>query len=315
LVSSGSACDAGTARVGQIPDLTSTTGEPEVHQVTVGALPITDLKQYFVADAEGFFRREGLEVTIKNFGGGAEVVPAVMSEAVHIGWSNTVSILQARARGLPVRFFAGGVHQGPGHWTSAIMVPADSPVRRAEDLRGRTIAINNLGNINELVLRAYLDRAGVGPGSAKMREIPLPDQPAALQRGRVDAAIPVEPFVTVARQQGARTIDADPFAVIGSRPLVAAFFADDDWLRENPKTAAAFRRAVNAATRYWNEHPDQHAGIIARYTKVELALATQIEFGEPSTELREQDLRTQVELSYKYGLLPRTIDAHEVLTR
>jgi hypothetical protein len=75
---------------------------------------------------------------------------------------------------------------------------------------------------------------------------------------------------------------------------------------------------VNKATRYWrywNDHPERRAEIIAHYTGVSLALARQIGFGVPRTEIGEQDIQPQIELSHKYGLLPRTFDAREVLAR
>jgi NitT/TauT family transport system substrate-binding protein len=307
-------CRVGARAEGdRAPGPAGASGEPEIHELKVGALPITDLKQLYVADAQGFFREEGLEVEIQNFEGGAAIIPAVESGAVDLGWSNSISILQARARGLEVRFFAGGVYQGPGHWISAIMVPESSPIRRPEQLRGRTVALNTLANINELVMRAYLDRAGVASDDTEFLEIPFPDQPASLEAGRVDAAVPTEPFVTVANQKGARVLDARPFAAIGPEPFVAAFFASDDWLRENPNTAAAFRRAVIKATHYWNDHPEQRAEIITDYTEVPPELAQQISFGEPRTKVREQDVQAQIELSHKYELLPRTFDASAVL--
>jgi NitT/TauT family transport system substrate-binding protein len=298
-----------------LPVLAGRSGEPEISKLTVGALPITDLKQLYVADAKGFFSDEGLEVEIQDFAGGAAIIPAVESGTLDLGWSNSVSILQARARGLDTRFFAGGVYQGPGHWTSALMVDGDSPIRSPRDLQGRTVALNTLANINELVMRAYLDRAGLEPDASELLEVPFPDQPTALQAGRVAAILPVEPFVTLAKQDGARVVDAQPFTALGREPLVAAFFTTDRWLREHPNTAASFRRAVNRATAYWNEHPGERAAIIARYTKVPAAAAEQIVYGEPRTEITEADVQRQIELSRKYGLIPATFDAAEVLTR
>jgi NitT/TauT family transport system substrate-binding protein len=300
---------------GPIPSLEERSGEPEIHELRVGALPITDLKQLYVADAKGFFRQEGLEVDIENFEGGATIIPAVQSGSVDLGWSNSVSVLQARARGLELRFFAGGLYQGPGHWTSAIMVRRDSAIRTPEQLQGSTVALNTLGNINELVMRADMDREGVAPDAYELLEVPFPDQPAALEAGRIDAIVPTEPFTTVAEQGGARVVHARPFSVLGPDPFVAAFFATDDWLREHPNTAAAFRRAVNRATVYWNAHPDQRAAIIARYTKVPVAVGERIVFGEPRTRIAEPDVQRQIELSHRYGLIPRTFDAGEVLTR
>jgi len=102
--------------------------------------------------------------------------------------------------------------------------------------------------------------------------------------------------------------------VLGPEPFVAAFFATDDWLREHPNTAAAFRRAVNRATVYWNAHPAQRAAIIARYTKVPAAVAERIVFGEPRTEISAADVQRQIDLSRRYELIPKTFDPSEVLT-
>jgi NitT/TauT family transport system substrate-binding protein len=284
-------------------------------EITVGALPITDLAQLFVADAKGFFADEGLKVKITDFGGGAEIVPAVQSGSVDIGWSNSISILQAHTHGLDMRFFAGGLYQGPGHWNSALMVPDGSPIHSADRLRGSRVAVNTLGNLNELVLRAYLDRAGERADAAEVLEVPFPDQPAALDARRVDAALPAEPFVTMAARGGAVAIDREPFTVLGAKPFVAAFFATGDWLREHADTAAAFRRAIDRATRYWNEHPAERAGIIARYTKVPAPLARQIAYGLPSTRIAPGDVQRLIGLAHRYGLLAKTFDAREVLAR
>jgi NMT1/THI5 like protein len=161
--------------------LAAATGRPEIHRLKVGAGPITDLKQLYVADAKGFFREQGLEVDIVYREAPGTVIPAVVSGDLDLGWLNSLSLL--RARGLDMRFFAGGVYQRPGHWNSAIMVRKDSPIRTPEQLRGRTIAINSMRNINELVIRAYLDREGVAPDDYELLEVPFPDQPAALQTG------------------------------------------------------------------------------------------------------------------------------------
>jgi NitT/TauT family transport system substrate-binding protein len=308
-------CGSGRDQSAGVQRLADATGAPELNEITVGALPITDLQQLFVADAKGFFDQEGLTVEITHFGGGAEIIPAVESGSVDIGWSNSISILQARYRRLDMRFFAGGLFQGPGHWNSALMVPEDSPIRRADQLRGRRVAVNTLGNLNELVLRAYLDRAGQTPEAAELFEVPFPDQPAALDARRVDAALPAEPFVTLAESGGARVIDREPFTAIGPKPFVAAFFAKGEWLREHPNTAAAFRRAVGRATRYWNDHPEERAEIIARYTKVPAAVARRIAYGMPTTRIPLRDIQRLIELSHRYGLLPQTFDAGQVLAR
>ena len=296
-----------------VQELARATGEPEIHKLNVGALPITDLKQLYVADAEGFFQEEGLEVEIENFEGGAAIAPAVESGSVHIGGPTRSRSCRRERVGWSSASSPAASTKGPGHWTSAIMVPKDSPIRRPKQLRRHNVAMNTLADINELVMRVYLTAWGwrrTTPSSSRYRS-PTSWQhwpPVGWMARRLPS--PSSPWPS---SKGARVIEAQPFAAIGPEPFVAAFFATDDWLRDNPNTAAAFRRAVNKATRNRNDHPEQRAEIIAHYTGVPSALARRIRYGEPRTEIREQDIQAQIELSHDYRLLPRSVDAREVL--
>jgi NitT/TauT family transport system substrate-binding protein len=89
----------------------------------------------YQAQARGFFREEGLDVTLIPGGPGAFVMPSVATGKADIGQSDSTNTLLQQAEGLPVVQFAAVFQDDP----SGILVSADSPVRRFEDLQGRTL--------------------------------------------------------------------------------------------------------------------------------------------------------------------------------
>jgi NitT/TauT family transport system substrate-binding protein len=90
---------------------------------------------FYQAEAKGFFREEGLDVTLIPGGPGAHVMPSVATGKADIGQADSTNTLLQQAEGLPVVQFAAVFQDDP----SGILVHADSPVRKFEDLQGRTI--------------------------------------------------------------------------------------------------------------------------------------------------------------------------------
>ncbi len=89
----------------------------------------------YQALARGYFREEGLAVTLIPGGPGAHVMPSVATGQVDIGQADDISTLLQQAEGLPFVQFAAVFQDDP----AGILVHADSPVRKFEDLQGKTI--------------------------------------------------------------------------------------------------------------------------------------------------------------------------------
>ncbi len=90
---------------------------------------------FYQAQAKGYFRDAGLDVTLIPGGPGAQVLPSVATGRADIAQADQVSTLQQQAEGLPFVQFAAVFQDDP----SGILVHADSPVRKFEDLQGKTI--------------------------------------------------------------------------------------------------------------------------------------------------------------------------------
>jgi NitT/TauT family transport system substrate-binding protein len=90
---------------------------------------------FYQAQARGFFREAGLDVVLLPGGPGAHVMPGVATGKADIGQADSTNSLLQQAEGLPLVQFAAVFQDDP----SGILVHADSPVRRFQDLEGKTI--------------------------------------------------------------------------------------------------------------------------------------------------------------------------------
>ena len=90
---------------------------------------------FYQALARGFFRDEGLDVTITPGGPNAFVMPMVATGQADIGQADSTNTLLQQAEGLPIVQFAAVFQDDP----SGLLVQAASPVHKFEDLQGRTI--------------------------------------------------------------------------------------------------------------------------------------------------------------------------------
>jgi ABC-type taurine transport system substrate-binding protein len=69
------------------------------------------------------------------------------------------------------------------------MASKSSTIKDVKDLEGKTIGINALRGVAEVMIKNSLEKQGVDPDSIKLLEIPFPDIPAALGQKHVDAVL------------------------------------------------------------------------------------------------------------------------------
>ena len=196
---------------------------------------------------EGFFEDEGLDITVDTSAGGAAAVPGLISGGLQLAGSNTVSAVLAASKGLPITIVAPGTFasETEDEDFSAVVVAEDSEIQEPADLAGKTIAVNTLENIGDVTITAALEEQGVDTSGINFVEIGFPDMLPALERGQIDAAWEIEPFVSIGAESGNRAVlrpyvDAYPGLMVGS------FLATNEYRDQNPEVIEAFRRGITA---------------------------------------------------------------------
>jgi NitT/TauT family transport system substrate-binding protein len=291
---------------------------PGTQSLTVGIPPVVEIGNLYTAESMGFFARQGISVKIDDLNGGAALVPALEAGAAQIGQSNIVSVLQAQQQNVDMKCFAAGYRSPPaaaGDELSLVVSPKDAgSVDSPSGLAGKTIAVNSLGNSNQLISEAYLARYGVSPSSLHFIALAYPDMPAALSSGRVTAAITDEPFTTIVKTQGARVLAAQPDAVIAPSPVYACWVASAGWLAAHRQVAAKFVTALDEADSYMAAHPGYLASILPKYTTVTASLAGRVTPPDFTTGITAADVEPWAEAAARFGITRSVISPSSVIT-
>jgi NitT/TauT family transport system substrate-binding protein len=281
--------------------------------LTIGTIPIDPTAEVYYAQAMGFFKKAGLNVTITPFTSGGAIASAVAGGAVDIGLADSVSMASAHAHGLPLTYLAPAGVFKKGAETYQIAVPAASPIKTAKDFDGKTIAVNGLKNITEIPTDAWIDNNGGDAKSVKFIEMPYPAMLAALDAKSVDGVALVEPFVTFALAKGIYRLI--PLTEKGLAPqfAVAGWSTTTGWARKHPDLAKKFI-AVMAETAEWaNANHAQSARILASVSKMPAEVAGKMGRTFYGERLEPALLQPVIDATAKYGVIAKSFPAAEII--
>jgi NitT/TauT family transport system substrate-binding protein len=306
-----SACGGGASNSSQ----PSPGGSLTPVSLTVGVIPIVDVAPIYLGVQQGFFKEQGLDLNLQQAQGGAAIVPAVVSGQYQFGFSNVVSELLAVSRGLKLKIVSQGVQATDKPTTdySAVLVKPDSPITDCKTLEGKTIAVNTLKNIGDVTIKAACDKNGIDVSSFKFVEMNFPDMLPAVQKGSVDAMWTVEPFVTQAKQAGARVITYN-YEATSPHLTVATYFTTADYASKNGDVVRRFTSAIGKALDYANSHPADVRKIVTTYTKITEPVVTQIVLPYWSHDLNKPSIDHVASLMQKYGLVSSKPDVSKLYT-
>ena len=281
----------------------------------LGYMKIVDNAALFVAMEKGFFKAEGLEIETLPLAGGAPIINGVVSGDLQFGWTNVISLYQARTEGFDFKLVAGGATNVKAKNEShAIQVAKASPIKTAKDLEGKTVAVNTLNNIVHLMAMAWIDKNGGSSTKVKFVEVPFPQMEATLSAGKVDAISVHEPFATAALEKGGARVLAQPWGEVLPKFLIASWFASEKWLAKNKETGQAFVRAIGRGIDAIQADPEGSRAAMIKWAGLNPELAGKIGLPVFEKGVSEKDLQATIDLTLKYKLIPKAFKAREVIS-
>lgn len=285
----------------------------EKSRLTVGVVPVPDSAPLFIAQQRGFFKQEGLTIKTEVIKASPEATPKLLNGSMDLALLNYVSTFAAQDNGaIKFKLLSDG-YQGAAK-SFAIMVRKDSQVKTPADLRGKKVAIPAPKSITDLLLAINLKSHGLAGGKdVKTVPVPLPNMAAALKRGTVDAIATVEPFVTnVQTEQGARLL-ADLVSGPAEEFPIAGWGGTAKFAEKNPRTVAAFQRAIGRALKIAAESRDEVSRVLPAYTSIPAKTAQVIALGEYPTTLNQARLQRVADFMMSYGYLKAKPDLAQML--
>jgi NitT/TauT family transport system substrate-binding protein len=294
---------------------TPATDPPEKTSITVTGLPIVDVAPLYLAQQEGLFAAQGLDVTIKPLTSSNQSLPGLADGSVDIvAGGNYVTFLEAQARGqTDIRVIAEAALASPG--LDQVVAGPRSGITSPEELAGRTVAVNTPApNIQTLTLDRVLASRGVDPASVRYETMPFTQAVTALKDGTLDAAWLVEPFVTEAETTSGALPVIDPTSgPTGAFPL-DGYFATARFAEQYPATIRAFQRALaQAADLAADDQRTTRA--LPSFTPIDPATASIITLPDYPTTLQPQRLQRVADLMTQAGMLPGRLDVTPLTVR
>jgi NitT/TauT family transport system substrate-binding protein len=281
----------------------------------LGYMKIVDNAAMFVAMEKGFFKAEGLELETLPLAGGAPIINGVVSGDLQFGWTNVISLYQARVGGFDFKLIAGGATNVKAKNEShAIQVAKNSPLKTAKDLEGKTVAVNTLNNIVHLMAMAWIDKNGGSSSKVKFVEVPFPQMQATLSAGKVDAISVHEPFATAAIEKGASRVLAQPWGDVLPKFLIASWFASEKWLVKNKETGQAFVRAIGRGIDAIQADPEGSRAAMVKWAGLNPDLAGKIGLPVFEKGVSEKDIQATIDLTLKYKLIAKAFKARDVIS-
>lgn len=271
--------------------------------IRMGTINIDSTAEPYYAQDAGFFKKAGLQAEIQAFNNGAAIAAAVAGGSLDIAATSLVTLTQAHPKAVPFVIVAPGGLYVATEPTTLMMVPKASALSGPRDLAGKTIACNGVGGIQDYCIRAWLDKNGVDSNSAKIVEMGFSGMQDALAASRVDAALVAEPYIgstmAVARSIGA------PLDACAPRFLVDVFIAMRDWAQANRDAVRRFQSANAQAAAWCNHNPDKTAEMLMKYTKLSEATVRTMRRAPFAEKWDAAEAQPVVDMTAKYGNLPR----------
>lgn len=212
-------------------------------------LPLT------IAESLGFFKAEGLDVTVADFAGGSQALRAVVGGSADVVSGAFEHTLNMQAKGQPMRAF---VLQGRAPQIVLGVNPKTMPgFKTIADLKGRKIGVTAPGSSTNVMANFVLAKAGIRPSEVSIVGVGAGNGAvAAMRAGQIDAISNLDPVITLLQRSGDLKIVSDTRVVaeadkvFGGPMPAACLYAPTGFVDKHPATVQALANAIVRADKW-----------------------------------------------------------------
>jgi NitT/TauT family transport system substrate-binding protein len=230
--------------------------------VRAGYFPNISHPQALVGKEQGAFERSlgpGFRVEWKQFNAGPSVIEAIFAGALDLSYIGPSPTLNGyiQSHGDALRVVAGACSGG-----ASLVVREGANIHKASDFHGKRVASPQLGNTQDVALRAWLHSQGLATvdkgGDVQVLPLANPDQLTLFLKGEIDAAWAPEPWATRLIDEGHGRLFLDERTLWPNGQFVTAhLIVRTEFLRQHPEVVRQWLRTHVEVTDWINAHPDE----------------------------------------------------------
>ncbi|WP_308724664.1 taurine ABC transporter substrate-binding protein [Metapseudomonas otitidis] len=217
-----------------------------------------------VAQADGAYEKaSNAKIDWRKFDSGAEVITAVASGDVQIGYVGSSPLAAAATRQLPIQTFLIATQIGDAE---ALVARNGTGIAKPEDLVGKKIAVPFVST-GHYSLLAALKHWKIDPSKVTILNLAPPAIIAAWQRGDIDATYVWDPALGVAKSNGKVLISSGELGTLGA-PTFDAWIVRKDFAEKHPEAVRAFAKVTLDAYADYRKDPQAWLADKANIDKV-----------------------------------------------
>ncbi|QPF73185.1 ABC transporter substrate-binding protein [Roseateles sp. DAIF2] len=212
-------------------------------------LPLT------IAETQGYFKAEGLDVTIADFAGGSRALQALVGGSADIVSGAFEHTINMQIKGQRLRAFA---LQGRAPQIVLGVNPKTMPnFKTVADLKGKKLGVTAPGSSTNVLANFVLAKAGLKPGDVSIIGVGAGSGAvAAMRAGQIDAISNLDPVITLLARSGDLKIVSDTRLVaeadkvFGGPMPAGCLYTAQSFIDKNPATVQAITNAIVRANKW-----------------------------------------------------------------
>lgn len=239
---------AATAALG-LASSTSSAALAAGKEVTIGYQTVVDPSK--VAQADGLYEKAtGWAINWRKFDSGADVIAAIASGDIQIGYVGSSPLAAAASRELPIQTILVAALIGDAE---QLVVRNGAGIAAPKDLVGKKVAVPFVSTTHYSLLAA-LKHWSIDPKQVQILNLRPPEIAAAWVRGDIDAAYVWDPALGKVKETGKVLASSSEVATWGA-PTFDAWIARKDFAAANPDVVKGFVTVTTDAYAAYRQNP------------------------------------------------------------
>lgn len=244
-------------------------------KIKVGVSPVVTSSGLFLAFEKGYFKDEGLDIELVQMkSSGAQMTLLLSKGELDVGGGNlTAGLYKAIADGLNFKIVADKGHVDETIDSVSLIIRKDlvssGKYKSPKDLKGLKIALTSIdGSSQQIVMDQILKDAGLKSKDVEYVKLSYPESNAALKTKAIDGVIQLDPYLTMAINEGYAEEVIASNKVLKNQQSGALFYSPD--FIKNKKNAQKFMKAYLKGVRLYNQaltDKDLMSGVIQSLKK------------------------------------------------
>jgi NitT/TauT family transport system substrate-binding protein len=215
-----------------------------------------------LAQELGYYKDEGLAVELQDLQGGSKALTAMIGGSTNVTSGYYEHTIQMQAKNQKIKAF---VDMGRSSGLVLLVAPKnEGKIKTLEDLKGKNVGVTAPGSSTDMFIKYLLAKSGMQTTDAAVSAIGAGSSAvAAVEQGQVDAAVMLEPDVSVLSKRIGRTpaIIEDVRSADGLKEVFetdawpsSSLYAKTEWLDANKETAGKLAKAIKRTLEYIAGH-------------------------------------------------------------